>query len=63
MGTTAATALTSCPTTAPTTRQSRELELTTVKHTYLKPARYTIAVKVIAIFGNDTMTLIPITAG
>ena len=45
------------------TRQNRDLELTTVSHTYPKPGRYTIAVKVIDIFGNDTMTLIPITAG
>jgi site-specific DNA-methyltransferase (adenine-specific)/adenine-specific DNA-methyltransferase len=45
------------------TRQSRDLELTTVSHPYPKPGRYTIAVKVIDIFGNDTMTLIPITAG
>ncbi len=45
------------------TRQSRDLELTTVSHTYPKPGRYTIAVKVIDIFGNDTMTLMPVTAG
>ena len=45
------------------TRQDRELELTTVSHTYPKPGRYTIAVKVIDIFGNDTMTLIPVSAG
>ena len=45
------------------TRQSRDLELTTVTHTYAKPGRYTIAVKVIDIFGNDTMTLMPITVG
>ena len=45
------------------TRQSRELELTTVSHTYPKPGRYTIAVKVIDIFGNDTMTLMPISVG
>jgi site-specific DNA-methyltransferase (adenine-specific)/adenine-specific DNA-methyltransferase len=45
------------------TRQSRDLDLTTVSHTYPKPGRYTVAVKVIDIFGNDTMTLIPITAG
>ena len=45
------------------TRQSRDLELTTVSHTYPKSGRYTVAVKVIDIFGNDTMTLIPITAG
>jgi len=45
------------------TRQSRDLELTTVSHTYPKPGRYTIAVKVIDIFGNDTMTLIPVSVG
>ena len=45
------------------TRQSRDLELTTVCHTYPKSGRYTIAVKVIDIFGNDTMTLMPISAG
>jgi site-specific DNA-methyltransferase (adenine-specific)/adenine-specific DNA-methyltransferase len=45
------------------TRQKRELELTSVQHTYAAPGRYTIAVKVIDIFGNDTMTLVPITAG
>jgi adenine-specific DNA-methyltransferase len=45
------------------TRQLRNLELTTASHTYTKPGRYTIAVKVIDIFGNDTMTLIPVTIG
>ncbi len=45
------------------TRQKRELELTTAPHIYEKPGRYTIAVKVIDIFGNDTMTLMPITVG
>ena len=45
------------------TRQSRDLELTTIAHTYPKPGRYTIAVKVIDIFGNDTMTLMPVTIG
>jgi site-specific DNA-methyltransferase (adenine-specific)/adenine-specific DNA-methyltransferase len=45
------------------TRQSRDLELTTVSHTHPKPGRYTIAVKVIDIFGNDTMTLMPISVG
>ena len=45
------------------TRQSRILELTTSSHTYPKPGRYLIAVKVINIFGNDTMTLMPITVG
>ena len=32
-------------------------------HTYDKPGRYTIAVKVIDIFGNDTMTLVPVNVG
>jgi site-specific DNA-methyltransferase (adenine-specific)/adenine-specific DNA-methyltransferase len=45
------------------TRQDRELELKSAHHTYAKPGRYTIAVKVIDIFGNDTMTLIPVTVG
>ena len=45
------------------TRQDRDLELTTAIHTYPKPGRYTIAVKVIDIFGNDTMTLVPVTVG
>ena len=38
------------------------LELTTAEHTYPTPGRYVIAVKVIDIFGNDTMTLVPVTA-
>jgi adenine-specific DNA-methyltransferase len=45
------------------TRQDRELELTTASHIYAKPGRYTVAVKVIDIFGNDTMTLISVTVG
>ncbi len=45
------------------TRRSRDLELKSVLHTYAKPGRYTVAVKVIDIFGNDTMTLVPVTAG
>lgn len=45
------------------TRQSRDLELTTVTHTYDRPGRYTVAVKVIDIFGNDTMTLVPVSVG
>jgi len=45
------------------TRQNRELELTTATHTYDKPGRYTVAVKVIDIFGNDTMTLVPVNVG
>ena len=38
----------------------RDLELLSAPHTYEKPGRYTIAVKVIDIFGNDTMSLIPV---
>jgi hypothetical protein len=45
------------------TRQDRELELKSALHTYEKPGRYIIAVKVIDIFGNDTMTLMPVTVG
>lgn len=45
------------------TRQSRDLDLTTVTHNYYKPCRYVIAVKVIDIFGNDTMTLVPVNMG
>ena len=45
------------------TRQSRDLELITVEHTYDTPGRYTVAVKVIDIFGNDTMTLVPVNVG
>ncbi len=45
------------------TRQNRALELKTAPHTYKKPGRYVVAVKVIDIFGNDTMTLVPVTVG
>jgi site-specific DNA-methyltransferase (adenine-specific)/adenine-specific DNA-methyltransferase len=45
------------------TRQHRDLELKSAPHTYNKPGRYVIAVKVIDIFGNDTMTLMPVTVG
>ncbi|MBS1560117.1 MAG: site-specific DNA-methyltransferase [Bacteroidetes bacterium] len=44
-------------------RKDRHLELTSASHTYSKPGRYTVAVKVIDIFGNDTMTLVPVTIG
>ena len=37
--------------------------MTTALHAYESPGRYTIAVKVIDIFGNDTMTLVPVTVG
>lgn len=45
------------------TRQDRDLELKTALHTYTRAGRYTVAVKVIDIFGNDTMTLVPVTIG
>ncbi len=45
------------------TRQNRQLELTTAAHTYQQPGRYTVAVKVIDIFGNDAMTLLPVSIG
>jgi len=45
------------------TRRDRDLELTSAVHRYTKPGRYTIAVKVIDIFGNDTMTLVPVSVG
>jgi len=45
------------------TRRDRDLELISAVHRYTKPGRYTIAVKVIDIFGNDTMTLVPVSVG
>jgi hypothetical protein len=45
------------------TRQSRDLDLATAVHIYDRPGRYTVAVKVIDIFGNDTMTLVPVNVG
>jgi site-specific DNA-methyltransferase (adenine-specific)/adenine-specific DNA-methyltransferase len=45
------------------TRRDRDLELTTALHSYDRPGRYTVAVKVIDIFGNDTMTLVPVNVG
>jgi len=45
------------------TRQNRDLELKTAEHAYDRPGRYTVAVKVIDIFGNDTMTLVPVNVG
>jgi site-specific DNA-methyltransferase (adenine-specific)/adenine-specific DNA-methyltransferase len=45
------------------TRKDRSLELTSAPHTYDKPGRYTVAVKVIDIFGNDTMALVPVNVG
>ncbi len=45
------------------TRQDRKLELKTAPHVFPQPGRYQVAVKVIDIFGNDTMTLLPVSAG
>lgn len=45
------------------TRRNRQLELITAEHSYTQPGRYTVAVKVIDIFGNDTMTLVPVNLG
>ncbi len=45
------------------TRKNRNLDLTTADHTYERPGRYTVAVKVVDIFGNDTMTLVPVNMG
>ena len=45
------------------TRKSRDLELTSAPHTYTQAGLYTVAVKVIDIFGNDTMTLVPVSVG
>jgi len=42
------------------TRQDCDLELKTAAHVYARPGRYTIAVKVIDIFGDDTMTLVQV---
>lgn len=45
------------------TRKQRDLDLITAEHTYERPGRYTVAVKVVDIFGNDTMTLVPVNVG
>jgi site-specific DNA-methyltransferase (adenine-specific)/adenine-specific DNA-methyltransferase len=45
------------------TRQNRVLELMSASHVYQKPGAYVVAVKVIDIFGNDTMTLVRLTVG
>ena len=45
------------------TRKDRSLEMTSAMHSYEKPGRYVIAVKVIDIFGNDTMSLTHVTVG
>ena len=45
------------------TRKERELELKTAWHEYPAAGSYVVAVKVIDIFGNDTMTLLPVRVG
>ncbi len=45
------------------TRQDRSLELTSVAHTYARAGLVQVAVKVIDIFGNDTMTLVTVSVG
>jgi site-specific DNA-methyltransferase (adenine-specific)/adenine-specific DNA-methyltransferase len=45
------------------TRRDRHLDLITAPHTYDRPGRYICAVKVVDIFGNDTMTLVPVNVG
>jgi hypothetical protein len=44
------------------TRKNRSLELTSVYHDCL-PGRRKLAVKVVDIFGNDTMTIVDVTVG
>ena len=45
------------------TRHDRALDLKTVAHTSAHTGRYQVAVKVIDIFGNDTMTIVPVSVG
>ncbi|MBI5659111.1 MAG: site-specific DNA-methyltransferase [Nitrosomonadales bacterium] len=45
------------------TRKNRDLEFISAPHTYTTTGRYTVAVKVIDIFGNDTMVLVPVNVG
>lgn len=45
------------------TRKDRDLEMISAPHTYTQAGCYTVAVKVIDIFGNDTMVLVPVSAG
>ncbi|MDA3914728.1 site-specific DNA-methyltransferase [Oleiagrimonas sp.] len=45
------------------TRKKRELDMITADHTYERAGRYIVAVKVVDIFGNDTMTLVPVNVG
>ena len=45
------------------TRKNRNLEFISAPHTYTQAGRYSVAVKVIDIFGNDTMVLVPVSVG
>jgi site-specific DNA-methyltransferase (adenine-specific)/adenine-specific DNA-methyltransferase len=45
------------------THKNRNLDFATASHSYDRPGRYTVAVKVIDIFGNDTMTLVLVNVG
>jgi hypothetical protein len=45
------------------TKKDRTLELTSVFYTYPDAARKKIAVKVVDIFGNDTMTIVEVNVG
>ena len=42
------------------TKKDRKLELMSVLREYPKPGKYKIAVKVVDIFGNDTMKVIEV---
>lgn len=42
------------------TKKNRTLELKSIEHEYEKGKQYKIAVKVVDIFGNDTMKIIEI---
>ena len=43
------------------TRKDRTLALTSDSHTYEKPGRYRVLVKVVDIFGNDTSQAFEVT--
>jgi site-specific DNA-methyltransferase (adenine-specific)/adenine-specific DNA-methyltransferase len=43
------------------TRKDRSIDLVSAPHVYAKPGHYIVAVKVIDIFGNDTMSLRAVT--
>ena len=45
------------------TRKSREPELRSAPHEYERAGRYVIAIRVVDIFGNDTMSLVPASVG